>query len=92
MSHPRLRKVLGWSGAALGFVLLVVVALVSWLLFTTSGARWVAKTATQRFAPLVGYEAIDGTIAGELRVRGFRFEAGPDTAKIRIAHMTVDAR
>jgi len=90
MSHPRLRKVIGWSGAVLGLLMVFVAAAVSWLLFTTSGARWVAKTATQRFAPQMGYESIDGTIAGELSVRGFRFEAGPDTAKIRIAHMTVD--
>ena len=90
MSHPRLRKVLGFGGAALGLLLVLVIALVSWLLFTTAGARWVAQTATQRFAPQIAYESIDGTIAGELRVRGLRFEAGPDTAKIRIAHMTVD--
>src|SRR5688572_11456668 len=90
MSHPRVWKIVGWSGGVLGLVVVLIVALVGWLLFTTAGARWVAGAATQRFAPQVSYGAIDGTIAGELTVQDFRFEAGADTAKIRITRMTVD--
>ncbi len=63
---------------------------VSWVLFTTSGARWVAALATSRFAPMVKYASIDGTIAGELIVTDFRFEGDPTVAKVRIARMTVD--
>ncbi|HET9862836.1 MAG TPA: translocation/assembly module TamB domain-containing protein [Steroidobacteraceae bacterium] len=79
-----------WSGGTLLFLLLLAFAAVAWVLFTTSGARWVARTATQRFAPQVQYAQLDGTIAGKLEVRDFRFARDETTAKIRIAHMTVD--
>ena len=62
----------------------------SWLLFTTSGARWVTGTVTARFAPQVRYARIDGTIAGELTITDFRFEGGADSARIRIQSMRVD--
>jgi translocation and assembly module TamB len=71
-------------------LLVLIAALVSWLLFTTSGARWVAATATARFAPQIQYASIDGTIAGELVVKGFEFDGGADKARLRIASMTVD--
>lgn len=79
-----------WSGGSLVFVVLLALAALSWVLFTTSGARWVAGVATSRFAPQVRYASIDGTIAGELVVHDFRFEGEPTAAKIRIARMTVD--
>ncbi|MBC8025885.1 MAG: hypothetical protein H7Y89_07835, partial [Steroidobacteraceae bacterium] len=83
-------KIALWSGGAIAFVLVALLAAVSWVLFTTSGARWVAELATSRFAPMVKYATLDGTIAGELVVTDFRFEGDPTTAKIRIARMTVD--
>jgi len=84
------RKILAWSGGTVGMLLLALFALIAWLLFTVSGARWVAGLVTQRFAPQVKYAAIDGTIAGELSIRDFRFEGDEYTAKIRVARMTVD--
>ncbi len=90
MNRQRVKRVASWTGGSLVALLLLLVGLVAWLLFTTSGARWVAGTVTQRFAPQVKYGALDGTIAGVLEVRDFRFEGGPDTAKIRIAKMSVD--
>jgi translocation and assembly module TamB len=86
----RVTKVFAWSGAVLGALLLVSAGVVGWVLFTTSGARWVAGLATSRFAPQVSYGSLDGTIAGELTVRDFRFAGGPDTAQVRIAGLTVD--
>ncbi len=85
-------KWLAVGGGVLAFLLLALIGAVSWLLFTTSGARWVAGLATSRFAPpvRVEYASIDGTIAGELVVTDFRFEGDPTTAKVRIARMTVD--
>lgn len=79
-----------WTGGSLLFLVVLVLGVVSWLLFTTSGARWVAELATSRFAPQVKYATLDGTIAGELVITDFRFEGDPTTAKIRIARMTVD--
>ena len=79
-----------WSGAALMTLLLLALTAVAWVLFTTSGARWVARTATQRFAPQVRYAQIDGTIAGKLEVRDLRFAGDEYTANIRIARMSVD--
>jgi translocation and assembly module TamB len=83
-------KIALWSGGTLVFLLVAVLAAISWVLFTTSGARWVAEVATSRFAPMVRYATLDGTIAGELVVTDFRFEGDPTTAKIRVAKMTVD--
>ncbi len=76
----------------LALLLVALVGAVAWVLFTTSGARWVAGMAVARFPPpaKVVYASIDGTIAGELVVTDFRFEGDPTTAKVRIARMTVD--
>ena len=90
MKASPLKKVLWWSGGSLFVLLLLLAAGVAWLLFTTSGARWVAATVTARFAPQIKYATLDGTIAGELTVTGFRFEGGADKARIRIQSMTVD--
>jgi translocation and assembly module TamB len=84
------RKVIVWSASTLLLMLLLVVGFVAWVLFTNSGARWVASTVTERFVPQVRYSSIQGTIAGHLEVRDFRFEGDVYTAKIRIAHMSVD--
>ncbi len=84
------RKIVAWAGAVLVLTVLMVVAFVVWILFTTAGARWVADTATQRFAPQVRYGSINGTIAGKLEIEDFRFEGDVYTARIRIAHMSVD--
>ena len=86
----RLRTVFAWIGGVLALAILLVLGFVSWVLFTTPGARWVAATVTQRFAPQVKYARIDGTIAGSLTVDDFRFEGDEYTAKVRIAQMTVD--
>jgi hypothetical protein len=90
MSRTRAKQILGWSGAFLGLVLICAIGVLAWLLFTTSGARWVAQTVTSRFAPQISYAALDGTIAGELRVRDFRFDGAADAARIHISTMSVD--
>src|SRR5688572_22790233 len=90
MNRQGVKRVAAWTGGSLVALLMLLAGLVAWLLFTTSGARWVARTLTERFAPQVKYGTLDGTIAGVLEVRDFRFEAGADTAKVRIAKMSVD--
>jgi translocation and assembly module TamB len=87
---PAVKKSLKWSGIGVGALIAVVAALLSWVLFTTSGARWVAGQVTSRFATQVSYASIDGTIAGELQVRDFRFAGPPDAAQIRIAQLSVE--
>jgi translocation and assembly module TamB len=87
---PSLKKVLLWGGGSFVALLVLVAGLVSWVLFTTSGARWVAETVTSRFAPQVKYARIDGTIAGVLSVADFQFDGGADKARIRIRSMTID--
>ncbi|MDF3022446.1 MAG: Pathogenicity protein, partial [Steroidobacteraceae bacterium] len=84
------KKTLKWSGLGLGTLIVLVLAVVCWLLFTTSGARWVAGFATSRFAPQVSFASLDGTIAGELTVRDFQFKGPPDAAQIRIAELSVE--
>jgi translocation and assembly module TamB len=79
-----------WSGGVLGALLLVLVAFAAWILFTTSGARWVAGMVTSRFAPQVRYASLDGTLAGALGVRDFEFRGPPESAQIRIAKLDVE--
>jgi translocation and assembly module TamB len=88
--RPGVKKTLKWSGLGLGTVILLLLAVVCWLLFTTSGARWVAGIVTSRFAPQVSFVSLDGTIAGELMVRDFQFKGPPDAAQIRIAELSVE--
>ncbi|HKU91538.1 MAG TPA: translocation/assembly module TamB domain-containing protein [Steroidobacteraceae bacterium] len=84
------RKIFAWTGGVLLALVLLVAGFVSWVLFTNPGARWIAGTVTENFVPQVRYSSIDGTIAGTLEIRDFRFEGDAYTAKIRIAHMSVD--
>jgi len=84
------RKVFAWSAGVLLVTLLLVAGFVAWVLFTSAGARWVADTVTARFAPQVRYARIDGTIAGKLEVSDFSFAGDAYTAKVRIAHLSVD--
>ena len=84
------RKVIAWSAAVLMLTLLLAAGFIAWVLFTNAGARWAAGLVTERFAPQVRYSSIEGTIAGHLEVRDFRFEGDAYTAKIRIAHLGVD--
>jgi translocation and assembly module TamB len=88
--RPALRKTLKWGSLSLATLLLLLVAALCWLLLTTSGARWIAGTVTSRFAPQVAYASIDGTIAGALTVKDFRFQGAPDAARIQIAELTVE--
>jgi translocation and assembly module TamB len=88
--NRRLKLTAAWTGGVIGALLLLLVALLAWLLFTNSGARWIAGTVTQRFAPQVKYGDLQGTIAGRLEVSDFSFEDGPAKAKIRIVRMSVD--
>src|SRR5688572_1360221 len=83
-------KTLKWTSLGLLGLLVLVVGLLAWLLFTTSGARWAAGLVTSRFAPQIRYASLDGTIAGELSLRGFEFQGPPDAARIAIASLTVE--
>lgn len=78
-----------WSGAVLVALVLLVLGAVSWVLFTTPGARFVAAQATQRM-PQVKYATLDGTLAGELIITDFDFAGAPDAARIHIARLTVN--
>lgn len=86
---PLVKKSLAWSGIGVGVLLILVASFASWVLFSTSGARWAAGLVTSRFAPQVSYASLDGTLAGGLAVRDFQFRGPPDAAQIRIAQLSV---
>src|SRR5688572_11569873 len=88
--RPGLKKTLMWTSLGMAALLVLVVGLSSWLLFTTAGARWAAGVVTSRFAPQVKYASLDGTIAGSLTLEDFQFQGPPDAASIRIATLTVE--
>jgi autotransporter translocation and assembly factor TamB len=71
-----MRRLVKWSVLSLTVLLLLVGGFASWLLFTTSGARWVTGTVTSRFAPKIRYARIDGTLAGEITITDFQLEGG----------------
>lgn len=86
---PAVKKTLAWSGIGVGTLLVLLVAFVSWLLFTTSGARWAAGVVTSRFAPQVSFASLEGTVAGGLTLQEFEFRGPPDAAQIHIARLSV---
>jgi translocation and assembly module TamB len=83
------RRVLKWTALSLVALLLLVGGLVSWLLFTNPGARWVAATVTERYLPAVRYGALEGTIASSITLVDFSFDGGAEVAKIRAARIHV---
>ena len=44
--NPRVKKSLKWGGVGIAVLIALIGALAGWVLFTTSGARWVAGQVT----------------------------------------------
>ena len=85
-----MRRVLKWAALSLAALLLLIGGFVSWLLFTNSGARWVAATVTQRYLPALSYSALEGTIASEITLIDFNYDGGADAVKVRAARIHVE--
>ncbi|HEY6125143.1 MAG TPA: translocation/assembly module TamB domain-containing protein [Steroidobacteraceae bacterium] len=85
-----MKRVLKWSALSLAVLLLLVAGLVSWLLFTNSGARWVAATVTERYLPALSYSKLEGTIASSITLVDFAFDGGAEGVKVRAARIHVE--
>jgi translocation and assembly module TamB len=87
----RARKWLIGIGAAIGALIVVLVALVAWLLYTPSGLRFALDRGVALMHGQFAYARAGGTLAGTTTIEGLRYHTG-DGTKIAIAHATVDLR
>jgi translocation and assembly module TamB len=81
-------KWLKWSAVGLAATLVIAIAFLLWVLNAESGARWAAGVATRLSGEKLAVGAVEGTIAGPLRLAGLRYRdpaAGIDVAAERIA-------
>ena len=77
-----LRRILKWTGIAALALVVIAVAAIAVLLFTTPGARWVLGIANQRDLPLSA-RAIEGALARRFMLLDAELEIGQ-------VHATVD--
>lgn len=73
MNGSRGMKLLKWTGVVLGSVVLVVVLLLAWVLFTQSGATFALERAAGSMQGKLSYEKATGTLSSPLRLQGVRF-------------------
>lgn len=81
-------RALKWTAIGLAALIGLVVAVATWMVNTEAGARWVAGIAGNVLGDKLEIGAIDGTIAGPLRLTGVRYRdpaAGIDFAAERIS-------
>ncbi|MGH6611057.1 MAG: hypothetical protein ACRECQ_12455, partial [Burkholderiaceae bacterium] len=81
-------KGLKWTAIGLAALLVLVVAVAAWTVNTEAGTRWASGIAVDALGDKLEIGAIDGTIAGPLRLTGVRYHdpaAGIDFAAERIS-------
>ena len=66
-------KWLKWIGIVLGSLVLIIVLVVSWVLFTQSGATFALERAVGSMQGKLSYQKATGTLSSPLRLEGVRF-------------------
>lgn len=64
---------LKWIGIVLASLVLIIVLIVSWVLFTQSGARFALERAVGSLEGKLSYEKATGTLSSPLRLEGIRY-------------------
>ena len=86
--NTAVKKGLAWTSIVIGVLIISLLAAVAWILNTQSGTRWAAARATSMLGDKLAIEAIEGTIAGPLRVTNLRYRdpaAGIDLGVRQVA-------
>ncbi len=78
------------AGISLGALLLLVAALALWLLHTESGARAALALARPWIPPGLSWQSLEGSIAGPLRISGFRYQDPAIALDLRVENATID--
>ena len=66
-------KILKWIGIVLASLILIIVLVLSWVLFTQSGARFALERAVGSMQGRLSYEKATGTLVSPLQLEGIRF-------------------
>ena len=80
-------KALKWAVLVIGGLAAVVVGILAWALTSESGARWIARTASDVLGAKLQIDAVEGTLAGPLTIVDLRYRdplAGLDVAVQRL--------
>ncbi|MGB4859672.1 MAG: translocation/assembly module TamB domain-containing protein [Dokdonella sp.] len=82
-------KWLKWIGIVLASLILIVVVVASWVLFTQSGARFALERAVGSMQGKLSYEKATGTLVSPLRLEGIRFSDPATGVDARVASAEV---
>lgn len=69
----RAARIAAWTAATLFGLIVLVVGALLWILNTEPGTRWIANVATSALQETLAVDAVNGTIAGPLSLRGLRY-------------------
>lgn len=84
------KKTLLWTGAVIGVLLVVLVGAILWVLNTHSGTRFAAARASAVLGDKLVIGAIDGSIAGPLRITHLRYHDPAAGIDARVARLELD--
>ena len=84
------RRIAKWTALALGVLVIAVASVVTWMLSTTSGARWTVARAVSVLGDKLAIGSTEGTIAGPLELRDLRYRDPATGIDLRIARVGVD--
>ena len=87
----RTRKWLIGSGAAIGALAVVLLAVLVWLLYTPSGLRFALDRGVAMMHGRLAYASAGGTLAGTTTIKGLRYRSD-DGTRLNVGHATVALR
>lgn len=68
-----LKKGLAWTGIVIAVLIVVIIGTIAWVLNTESGTRFAAARASAVLGDKLAIGAIEGSIAGPLRITNLRY-------------------
>jgi len=87
----RARKWLIGTGAAIVAIVIVLVALLFWVLYTPSGLRFALDRGVAMMHGQFAYASASGSLAGTTTIDGLRYHSD-DGTRLTVEHATVDLR
>jgi len=84
------KKTLLWAGAIIGLLIVALAGAFAWLINTEAGARFAAARATAVLGGKLAIGAIDGSIAGPLRITNLRYHDPAAGIDANVAALELD--